>query len=297
MKLHTPFALLLLAAACGQARHSETQNSAASWIPTLPKIVVAKAAPTIIDCTAVVTSRTSHVITAESDGTVIALQTHTDDYVHMGQQIAQLDVKELRAAQEEAEGSLINAQGQASRAGAMYSAAARKAKIERRLARTGASSVESVNAAFSEASAAGAEGAGAEGTIQTSKAKIAETKRLIEAANIKAPMDGTIAVIKVHIGDMARKGATIARVFDPQDPIVKFALPHASRDSVRIGDVVQMSVGDHVVNATVSSITDDHDPAIDFFTVVAELDKSPRSTDIKVGASGHVRLADKGAVR
>ena len=265
---------------------------------TLPKVVVQTHTAKLIDCTAVVTSRTSQVITAESDGTVMTLQAHTDEYVHQGQAIAQLDVSALRAQQAEAEGQMINAQGQAARAGAMYSAAARKEKVERRLARTGASSIEAVNNAASERSAAGGEGAGAAGTIQQAKVKIAETKRLIEASNIKAPMDGTIAVIKVHMGDMARKGNPIARVFDPTDPIVKFALPHASRDSVHVGDVVPMNVGEHTINVTVSSITDDHDPTIDFFTVVAELDKnSSRPTDVKVGASGHVRIADKGAVR
>jgi membrane fusion protein, multidrug efflux system len=301
MKLPTLFALLL--AACGShatpPSAANTSVGTEGWIVKLPKFVIQPHTSKLIDCTAVITSRTSHVVTAESDGTVMALQAHTDQFVRQGDQLAQLDVSALRAEQAEAEGQMINAQGQAARAGAQYAAAARKAKIERRLARTGASSIESVNAAQSEASAAGGEGAGAAGTIQQARVKIAETKRLIEAANIKAPMDGTIAVIKVHVGDMARKGAQIARVFDPKDPIVKFALPRTSHDSIRIGDVVQMSVGDHSINVTVSSITDDHDPSIDFFTVVAELDKNltNRPADIKVGASGHVRIADKGAVR
>jgi multidrug resistance efflux pump len=279
---------------------ANTPPSADGWIVKLPKLIVQPKASKLIDCTAVITSRTSHVVTAESDGTVMALQAHTDAYVRQGDPIAQLDVSSLRADQAAAEGQMINAEGQAARAGAQYSAAARKAKIEGRLARVGASSMETVNAAKSEASAAGGEGAGAAGTIQQAKVKIAETKRLIEAANIKAPMDGTIAVIKVHIGDMARKGSPIARVFDPNDPIVKFALPRSSHESVHVGDIVAMNVGEHSINVTVSSITDDHDPSIDFFTVVAELDKatlSSRPADIKVGASGHVRIADKGAVR
>jgi multidrug efflux pump subunit AcrA (membrane-fusion protein) len=300
MKLPTLFALLL--AACGS---HETPPSAANppsangWIVKLPKFVKPHTSK-LIDCTAVITSRTSHVITAESDGTVMALQAHTDAFVRQGDPIAQLDVSALRAEQAGAEGQMINAQGQAARAGAQYSAAARKVTIERRLARTGASSREAVNTAMSDKDAAGGEGAGAAGTIQQAKVKIAETKRLIEAANIKAPMDGTIAVIKVHIGDMAHKGGQIARVFDPNDPIVKFALPRTSHDTVHVGDVVLMNVGEHSINVTVSSITDDHDPSIDFFTVVAELDKtnvSSRPAEIKVGASGHVRIADKGAVR
>lgn len=289
---------MLLTAACGS---HEPPKSAGSWIVKLPKITPPKKAPTL-ELNAVITSGTSHVITAESDGTVVSLSTHTDDYVHMGQQIAQIDVQELRSKRSEYEGQLINAQGQAGRAGAMAAAAARKAKIEQRLARAGASSPEAVKAAFADAAAQGAEGAGTAGTIKQAKSQIAEMDRLIEAANIKAPMDGTIAVIKVRVGDMAHRGSTIARVFDPQDPVVKFALPHDHANAVKVGDIVPVTIptgsGEATINAKVRKITDDHDPAIDFFTVVADIDKnSPRPAEIKVGATGFVRVADKGAVR
>ena len=75
----------------------------------LPKFVAQPHASKLIDCTAVITSRTSHVITAESDGTVMALQAHTDAFVRQGDPIAQLDVSALRAEQAGAEGQMINA--------------------------------------------------------------------------------------------------------------------------------------------------------------------------------------------
>ena len=67
--------------------------------------------------------------------------------------------------------------------------------------------------------------------------------------------------------------------------------------TIKSGDTVQMIVGDHAVAATVKELTDDHDTAIDFFVVTAELSKTNRPTDVKVGATGFVRIADKGAVR
>ncbi|MFT3696204.1 MAG: efflux RND transporter periplasmic adaptor subunit [Kofleriaceae bacterium] len=291
---------MLLTAACGT--HELPKNEGRpGWIVQLPRITAPKKAA-LLELNAVITSGTSRNITAESDGTVMNLTTHTDDYVHQGQQIAQLDVQELRSKRSEYEGQLINAQGQAGRAGAMAAAASRKAKIEQRLARAGASSPEAVKVALADAAAQGAEGAGTAGTIKQAKTQIAEMDRLIEAANIKVPMDGTVAVIKVRVGDMAHRGSTIARVFDPQDPVVKFALPHDHANAVKVGDIVPVSVptpsGDVTVNARVRKITDDHDPAIDFFSVTADIDKnSPRPAEIKVGATGFVRVADKGAVR
>ncbi|HEY0250638.1 MAG TPA: hypothetical protein VGC41_03885, partial [Kofleriaceae bacterium] len=110
----------VLLAACGS--HEPPKNEA-NWPFKAPKnLAVAKHAA-LLELNAVVTSRTSHVITAESDGTVMSLNARTDEYVHLGQQIAQIDVQELRSKRGEAEGQLINAQGQAGRAGALAAAA------------------------------------------------------------------------------------------------------------------------------------------------------------------------------
>lgn len=284
----------LLLAACASR---ETPPSAVDVIPAKREAAALPAAAPL-DLVAVVTSRTSRVITAAADGSVQSLSHHNDEYVHMGDQIAQLDVSELRSKELELEGQLVNARGQAARAGAMYAQAARKARSEARLARLGASSPEAVHAAQSDASAAAGDGAGAGGSIQAVKTQIAEQQRLIDAANIKAPMDGTIAVVKVHVGEVARKGTVIARVFDPMDPIVKFVIPRARRDLVKLGDVVQMRVGEHQVAATITTITDDHDPAIEFLVATAELEKTAtRPVDIRVGVTGYVRLAAKGALR
>ena len=244
-----------------------------------------------------ITSRTAKSVTALSDGNVMAMQVTTDAYVHQGDPLIQLDVSDLRTKQAEAESSRAKAVGDAGRAGAQAAQAAHKEKVEGMLARTGSSAIESVRSAHADAAAAGAGYSAAAQEIKAADIQIADAKRLIDAANIKAPMDGTISQIKVHIGEMAHRGQTLAKVFNPADPIVKFALPHNKRDLLKAGDTVQMFVGDHVVPATVTTLTDDHDTAIDFFVVTAELSKTNRPADVKVGATGFVRIADKGAVR
>lgn len=294
MKLHMLFAPLLLVA-CGS---HEPPPSLASLLPILPEVRPMATTSKDVDLPAVITSRTSISVAAQSDGNVMSLPAHTDGYVHKGDLLLQLDVAELRSKLAEAESAKARAQGEAGRAGAQYAAAARKQHLAAMLARTGAGSIEEFRAAGSEKSAIGGDAAGASAQIKAAEIQIAEVKRLIDLANVKAPMDGTIAAVKVHMGDMAHKGQQLVRVFDPGDPIIKFSLPHAKANLLKAGDVVQMTVGDSAVNAIVTTFTDDHDTAIDFLVVTAELDRnSPRAANIKVGATGHVRIADKGAVR
>jgi multidrug resistance efflux pump len=293
MKLPTLFALLL--AAC--ASH-ETRRSAADYIVHLPTIKShAPTNPKDLELTAVITSRTASSVTALSDGNVVALPARTDGYVHQGDLLVQLDVSDLRTKLSEAESQREKARGEAGHAGALAAQAAHKAKVEGMLARTGSSALESVRAAQADANAAGAEQGAAGASIKAADIQIADAKRLIEAANIKSPMDGTISQIKVHVGEMAHRGQTLAKVFDPSDPVVKFALPHNKRDLIKSGDTIQIIVGEHAVSALVTTLTDDHDTAIDFFVVTAELSKTNRPADVKVGATGYVRIADKGDVR
>lgn len=293
MKPHMLFAALLLAACESPAPPPSEPD------PTMSLHAAAPAeAPKPIELPAVVSSRVSHVISAESDGAVLKLLVHGDQYVHQGDLVAQLDVSELRSKLEAAKAQKAHAQGEAGRAYAVAAQAQRKARLEQRLARTGASSPEAVHSAMSEYNAAGSEGAAASSSIHEADVSITELEREIAAANITAPMDGIVSAVKVHVGEVAHKGTSIARVFDPTDLFVKFALPRDKRELVKSGQRMELLYGtDEKLTVTVTDFIDDHDPAIDFLQVVAELDKTTRPDDIHVGVSGHVRLADKGVAR
>jgi multidrug efflux pump subunit AcrA (membrane-fusion protein) len=155
--------------------------------------------PKDLELTAVITSRTAKSVAALSDGQVMALQATTDAYVHQGDPLIQLDVSDLRTKLSEAQSARAKAVGEAGHAGALAAQAARKAKIEGYLAQRGSSARESVTAARADANAAGAEEGAAAASIKAADIQIKDAQRLIDAANIKAPMDGTISQIKVHI--------------------------------------------------------------------------------------------------
>jgi multidrug efflux pump subunit AcrA (membrane-fusion protein) len=252
----------------------------------------------VTDCVAVITSAKSEAIAAASDGAVMKLMAHDGDHVVKDQSIAQLDTSELQAQLDKAEGDKARASGEAGRAYAEAMNAERKAALTRRMAAAGVSSPSEVADAESTARGAGAGGGAAAGAEHAAESQIREDKRLIAAADLKAPIDGILANIKFHEGEVPHRGQTIARVFDPNQLQIKFALPRNRGDAIKPGDHVDMFYGtDHKVGATVDTLLDNHDVAIDFYTVVANLDKNTRPEDLQVGVRGVIHIADKGVAR
>lgn len=245
-----------------------------------------------VEFVGVVTSRNSKVITADFDGRIERLDLRNGSRVHAGQIVAELDDSELQTKLAAAKAQKSSAQAQAARAHAAYANAARKAHLEQRLMRTGASSPEAVRNAQSEASEAGAEGGVASGQIKEATAQIEETERLIAAADVKAPIDGVISAVKVHEGEVAHKGTPIARVFDPEALIIRFAVPRKHVADVKVGSTIQLVTSEgRAVTGTVQRPDDDHDPTIDFTVFEATIDPSYRIDEIRVGDNGHVRIA------
>lgn len=289
MRSHTPsLALLVIVAACGRPEPPAVEPD-----PTEALYAAPAPQPTPpLELVAVVTSRISKVVAAETDGRVERLLVHGDDRVRAGDVIAQLDVAELRARLEEARAQRARARGEAGRAYAISSQARRRVRLERRLVNTGAAAPESLRSAMSEARAARASGATAAGEIRQAEASIAELERLIAAATIRAPLDGVVSTVQVKEGEIARKGIALARVFDPGELQLKFALPRAHRELVTEGQRVELVYGDdRRAAATVTGVVDDHDPAIDFLQVIAALPPDARPDDLRVGIVGHVPLA------
>jgi len=240
----------------------------------------------------VVTSRTSKVITADFEGRVERLDLRDGQKVHAGQIVARLDDSDIQTKLDTAKAQKASAQAQAARSGALYAAASRTAHVEQRLMRAGASSPEAVRKAQSDAIAAGAEGGVAEGQIREANAQIAEYEKLIDAADVKAPIDGVIGVVKTKEGELAHKGTAIARVFDPDALIVLFMVPHDQAGSITPGSAITLETERGAkIPATVQRSDEDHDPTIDYTVVEATIDPTFRIDGIRVGDNGHVRIA------
>jgi RND family efflux transporter MFP subunit len=285
----------LLVAACA----SHEQIHSVSKTATETDVTKANADSHTVDCVAVISSAESQAISPLSDGSVMKVLVKDGDFVRAGDLIAQIDTADLRDQRAKIEGDRARAAGEAGRAYAEAANAERKAALMRRMAQAGVSSESEYRDAMATASGASAGGGAAAGAMKAADAQIKETDRLIAAADLKAPMDGIVSAIKFHAGEVPHKGVTLARVFNPAKLQAKFALPRDKADLVKRGDHVDLVYeGNRKVGATVTDIVDTHDVAIDFLTVVADLDKnSPRGADLQVGVRGVVHLADKGVAR
>jgi HlyD family secretion protein len=248
--------------------------------------------------TGVVSSRTSKVISTEFEAQVLRLAIRNGQTVKAGQIVAELDETELRHKLDQAKGSRDAARGQAARAGAAYSNARRRANLEQRLIRSGAAAPEAHRNALAEANQFGADGAAAKGEIQRTSAAIEELEGLLARAKVTSPLDGVISVVKVKEGQVAPKGTPIARVFDPNQLVVRFAVPRAHVKLITVDKTnieLVLTEGNHVIPATVRVADDDHDPSIDYAVYEAVIDPNYRIGEIRVGDNGYVRIA--GAVR
>jgi multidrug resistance efflux pump len=117
---------------------------------------------------------------------------------------------------------------------------------------------------------------------------------LIARAQATAPIDGVVMMVKVNEGEMAQKGTPLARVFDPKDLIMKFAVPKEHRHLVAPGKRVEVRIEgvERTLWATVERIAD-QEPPLNFAVVEADIDDSKLNPDeIRLTAKGRVRIAD-----
>jgi len=260
------------------------------------------AAPKAPEFVAVVSSRVSKVISADFQGRVDKLSIRNGQTVRAGDVVAELDPSQLKSDLEKAKGAYAAARGQAGRAGAAYSNARRRANLEQRLIRSGAVAPEAYRNALSEAGQYGADGAAAKGEMQRATAQIKEFETMIAKAQVRAPIDGVVSIVKVKEGEVPAKGTPIARVFDPNQLVVRFAVPRADKTLVKPGLAIELvtSTSSQTIPATVRLEDAVDDPSIDFTVFEAVIDPNYRIDGIRVGDNGTVRIASvapKGAVR
>jgi len=243
-------------------------------------------APKAPEFVGVVSSRVSKVIAADFDAKVEKLLIRNGQHVRAGDIVAELDTESLKA-------KLDQAKGQRARAGAAYANAARRARLEQRLIRSGASAPEALNSVRAEANQYGADGSSAAGEMARTASQIKELEDLIAKAKVPAPIDGIVSIVKAKEGANTSKAEQIARVFDPNQLVVRFAVAKKFSSLVKPGTAVELvtTEGHHTVPATVRVQDDTADPTIDFTVYEAVIDPNFRTDEIRVGDNGHVRIA------
>jgi RND family efflux transporter MFP subunit len=242
----------------------------------------------------VVTSRKSSVIAAQVAARVEKLAVRPGQLIKAGELVAKLDDTEVKSRLEAARSEERSAEMTAGSYGAQASALHKKMVAETHLQRLGVSAPMAVSNARAEYASVGAQGGAAAAKALAARANREQAEKDLARTIIVAPMDGIITNIKAHVGDVAPIGTQLARVFDPSQLIIRFAVPKEHRAAIALGQRVELAVdGGRPIGATITNISGAQEPPINFTVVEADIDDSkiPR-TDITVASAGRVRIAD-----
>jgi biotin carboxyl carrier protein len=190
----------------------------------------------------VITSAKSQVVAAEFEGRVEDVLVRGGQRVTAGQVLARLDDSQLRQRVESARQAANAARAEAARASIGVAEARRQLATEDRLYRSGAQSRQAVAAARASVSSSGAAAGAAFASARSSEAQVQELTEQLAKAEIKAPMDGVVTMIKVKPGEVAARGTRVARVFDPADLQVRFEVPRGHRAEFAVGAEVEVTL-------------------------------------------------------
>jgi HlyD family secretion protein len=280
-------AALLALAACGSS------SAADDTAPAVARPAALHASPRPLEFVGVVTTRDSKVVAAEFEGRVVELYVHGGQRIRAGDPIVRLDDSQVRQQLAGAIAQVDEARAEIGRASVEVKQSKREARLERRLYRRGAVAREKIRQATFDRSRAHA----GLGTVAAQYRKAMSEKRQLEQhlarSILVAPIDGVVSMIRVKEGEVATPGTAVARVFDPRDLWVRFAVDSEYRGMIKEGTrvaAVDPSTGARF-DAVVRNVSTDLEPALQFVIADADVDdRLVKGDGIGVGSVGRVLL-------
>jgi multidrug efflux system membrane fusion protein len=231
-----------------------------------------------------------------------AFHVQPGDRVTTETRIAELDTSELeiKLAQAQANQKAMEMEGGAY--GAQLGALRQKVVAETRLQRLGVSSSMALRTVQAELGQVGAQAAAGAAKALAARAEVEQAQKNLKNAEIRSPINGVITNIRVHEGQAVQYGTPLARVFDPSDFILKFAVPREHIEDVKRVGRVQLTIegNPRPIWAQVTKILAAQEPPINFTVVEADIDDAKLAPgELRVAAVARVRIAEaeRGAKR
>jgi RND family efflux transporter MFP subunit len=287
-------ALTALLAACGAAEPQPTAPS-----PTEARVAAAPSEPEPEpEYVGVVTAKKSTIIAAPFRGRFNRIDVHLGSRVKKDDKIARLDDTELKTQIEGFKAEERAASAQSGVGGAQAAGLAKKLIAQQKLVQLGALPPMALTQTRAEMDAASAQGgaAAAGGGVPKSKRLIAEAQ--LAKAEMSTPIDGVVAMVKAKEGEVVEQGQTVAKVSDPTELNIRFALPKERRDDAVPGTPVKIRI-DGIEQALwgVIDYTSNDEPALGFVVVVAKIvsTKLPRPNELLLSLAGRVTIEKRAA--
>lgn len=240
------------------------------------------------------TTKTSQIITAAFQGRVVKLDVHAGQRIHKGDPVVKLDDTDLKS---QIAGYLAEEKAAAAEAGAFgASAAAARSKLlaAQQLKRRGIASGMDVKIAAGEAGQSGAQSGAAAARGGVAKAKRDVAERQLAQAQINSPLAGVVMMVKAKEGAVFQQGEALARVFDPNELVIRFAVSREYRKEIALGGKIELTIEglDRTIFANIDRIYDEEAP-ITFAVVEADIHTKLDADEVKIASTAKVRLAEK----
>jgi len=284
-------------AACGAPAPLPTEPNPTQATTTR----VVKEPPPPVEFVGVITTRNYQMITAQVQAPIKTFRVQAGEHVAKDAVIAELATGELQNKLAQAQANQKAAEMEAGSYGARLGALRQQVTAQSRLQRLGASSPMAVSSAQAEYGGVAAQQGAASARALSARAEVEQARKNLDNARIVAPIDGIITNIRVQEGQAVQFGTPLARVFDPSDFILKFAVPRDQIDEVKRVGRVQLTVegNPRPIWAQVTKILKAQEPPINFTVVEADIDDTKLAPgELQVAAVARVRIADaRGAKR
>jgi multidrug resistance efflux pump len=242
----------------------------------------------------VVTARNSEIMPAPFTSRVTHLDVSNGKPVRPGDAIAKLDDTDLKSKIEGLKWQEKSSQAQAGASGAMANMYSKDAKNTAKLVKMGylpGNMLSSTNAQMqSNAAQAGV------GVAQANATRFDRSvlERQLEHAQITAPKTGIVMNVKAHEGEVVQQGAAIARIYDPSDLIIKFVVPKADKNRIKVGRRIELHIEGtpRTLWARIETFQAEEAP-LDFVVVTADLDDSKLQPDeVALASIARVKLVE-----
>lgn len=176
------------------------------------------------------------------EGMVGEILVKEGDKVRAGQPIIRLVRGEYQERIGSDQSNVVEATAAVEQARVNLADAVRELQRQQRLENAGAATRQKIEQAQMEVERKQAALAQAQADVTVKEGKVAESQKVLDKAEIKAPIDGTVVFLDVKVGEHAASGKILVRIADESDwEIRSDDLTELAVAKVKIGDAVNLT--------------------------------------------------------
>jgi len=243
---------------------------------------------------AVVAPRRQASVAPEIAARIERVHVRMGDQIREGEAILTLDAKSVRDELASARATAQAARAAIQAASLELESARRLHLQERDLNKEGVSSMATVRRAQIDMKKAQASRAQRAAEGRRTEAEVERLERILKDTTLRAPMDGTVSLLRAREGDLVSAGQVVVRIFVPGDWQLRFAVPSDTAPKVAKGGKVQFSVDgarDARLTATIQDVAAELEPPLQLVVVEAHFeDTSDDRGWLRAGRVGRVFL-------